>query len=571
MGRNDPNHNTHAQNIKVEINKIIEYAQPTHEKSDGKAIPYKTIKPLLDSIIAYIDKSLKQPGNKSLAEAIDRLEKKAENMHEDIIRIKYNAEGTASKQGAGRSPIETWASIASRGVPLSISKLSTNTKSTAASINAPEHRAITIRINNAADTAALRGMPEPPKKIQGFVNEALAQSSNGLLNGARIMAARILRSGDVLIHAETPAQAENLRRHRREWQWSLGQKAEVLMPTYGVIIHGVPAKSVDLNKKDEMEAKLRLENQLVLEEFRISFARWLREPKGKQRDGSIIIEYETPEGANAAIYAGALHWDGCVKRTERYERACQITRCFKCYQYGHKGIQCQNQETCGKCSSTEHNTNDCEDDQPMCCLCRGKHCAWSSACSYYKKEVQRVEEAKAKLRENPYWPEATRDVTPGPSQITSREPSRTQTPATSRLTSGTSSAPSQRPTTRSPITTDTTIGEDENERTGGRKRKNTMAHNTSTETSSRREGRARSASPRREKQRDQDRARSKIRPVTRTPASVKARAAKAAPITIEIDESVEMDTEDETSNTSSISTRSQGRPTIPGTQASGRS
>jgi hypothetical protein len=59
VGRVDLNHNAHGQNITVEIAKILEFGAPPHEKSDGKALPYRVYKPFFNSVLKYIKTALK--------------------------------------------------------------------------------------------------------------------------------------------------------------------------------------------------------------------------------------------------------------------------------------------------------------------------------------------------------------------------------------------------------------------------------------------------------------------------------------------------------------------------------
>src|SRR5204862_411988 len=92
----------------------------------------------------------------------------------------------------------------------------------------------------------------------------------------------------------------------------------------------------------------------------IRYARWLKKYKENQRDGSLIVDCETPEGANAIIKAGTLAWHHGLRVTKKCDPACQFLRCLKCYRYGKcKGTYCTNSEICGKCTSKEHNTEEC--------------------------------------------------------------------------------------------------------------------------------------------------------------------------------------------------------------------
>ncbi|XTI83595.1 hypothetical protein V2W45_1338690 [Cenococcum geophilum] len=75
VGRVDPNHNAHSQNITVEIAKILEFSTPPHEKADGKALPYRVYKPFFNLVLKYIKIALKQPTRKKLEETLIRLKR----------------------------------------------------------------------------------------------------------------------------------------------------------------------------------------------------------------------------------------------------------------------------------------------------------------------------------------------------------------------------------------------------------------------------------------------------------------------------------------------------------------
>jgi hypothetical protein len=75
VGRVDPNHNAHSQNITVKIAKILEFGAPPHKKLDGKALPYRVYKPFFDLVLKYIKIALKQPLGKKLEETLTRLKR----------------------------------------------------------------------------------------------------------------------------------------------------------------------------------------------------------------------------------------------------------------------------------------------------------------------------------------------------------------------------------------------------------------------------------------------------------------------------------------------------------------
>ena len=310
----------------------------------------------------------------------------------------------------------TWAQIASRdALPPSIqSRISSG--STTASIDNAKHKEIVMRYkDNKPVPNSLHALK--PSELTKALNDALQRSKVPQVNKARFTAARVNARGSIVAYTETAGEAEILRHNRDSWREEVAKGMEVIVPTFPVLVHGVPIKSVNLDKKEEMFELLRFENKQAMGNHKMADARWLKKYKEGQRDGSIIIDCETPEGANAIIKAGTLAWAHGLRPTKKCDPSCQFLRCLKCYKYGKcKGTYCTNNETCGKCASTEHNTGDCPATEKKCVLCGGQHYAWSQQCPEYKKEIQRVQNAKVRLELNPWYPEAARQVSPGPSK-----------------------------------------------------------------------------------------------------------------------------------------------------------
>ncbi|THY15601.1 hypothetical protein D6D01_07863 [Aureobasidium pullulans] len=131
--------------------------------------------------------------------------------------------------------------------------------------------------------------------------------------------------------------------------------------------------------------------------YEIDHLDWLLKPKPGQATGTMVISFLSKAGANAALAAEVLAWEGGIKRTVRYSRACRVLQCFKCYGYGHTTRNCRNTEKCGHCAQ-EHLTKDCPapTGTKTCALCKGNHPAWAQSCKYRQKEMERVEAEKTK-------------------------------------------------------------------------------------------------------------------------------------------------------------------------------
>lgn len=157
------------------------------------------------------------------------------------------------------------------------------------------------------------------------------------------------------------------------------------------------------------------DNYTVIPNAQISYIGWLTKESTLKRASSIVVEFTEPEMANAIIYAG-MAWEGHIHQCQLYDRACRIKQCFRCYNYGHIGTQCNASQVCGYCAE-QHESKHCQQKgvegfTPRCAVCKGAHTAWSNACPARRKEMRRVEQAK-EIR-SVYWHVTLREKTAKP-------------------------------------------------------------------------------------------------------------------------------------------------------------
>ena len=198
------------------------------------------------------------------------------------------------------SPTLSWAQIASRdALPPSIECNITNSRSSITpSIVNIKHKQVVMRArDNKPVPQKLYGLS--PESLTRILNDAVQRAGTPQVNKARFTAARINNRGSIVAHTETAGEAEILRQNRDEWREQVMTGLQVIIPTYPVLVHGIPIKSVDMDNKKETLELLRLENKQTIGNHKITDCRWLKKYKQEQKDGSLIIECETPEGANA--------------------------------------------------------------------------------------------------------------------------------------------------------------------------------------------------------------------------------------------------------------------------------
>lgn len=134
--------------------------------------------------------------------------------------------------------------------------------------------------------------------------------------------------------------------------------------TYGIIINGVRVADFDKSNRDRAIEHIKASNTDIedLQGMDIKWIGWRNAPKPGQELASLVIEFSTPEHANAAldynILIGREVYAGVV-----FNGACKSMQCFRCYSYGHITVQCTNKEACGHCSG-EHSSKDCPGNSP---------------------------------------------------------------------------------------------------------------------------------------------------------------------------------------------------------------
>ena len=243
---------------------------------------------------------------------------------------------------------------------------------------------------------------------------------NAATKTVKVVAAHQLKSGDIQIFTSTTAEAIRIKENQG-WVKGLGENAELIVPTYGVIVHDISTNSINIKDQRAVTQQVLADNHTVIPNAEISYIGWLTKEAPLKRASSIVVEFTDPESANAIIYAG-MAWEGQIHQCELYDRSCRVMQCFRCYHYCHITTQCNAPQVCGYCAEP-HETKHCKQKEvagfaPRCAVCKDAHTAWSNACPARKKEVQRVERAKQTRRV--YWhvPPTARDAAVTPTGMT---------------------------------------------------------------------------------------------------------------------------------------------------------
>ena len=417
---NGPEHiNEHATYLKEACNQL-----QAVDKGRTNQVPWNIVHPYLASTIALIGKILRQPGVGEILQHVQDAARCTQNIQKDITIIK-NTVGlsTAPLQSAnfsgGRAAAASWARIAAqaKGPPSypPPAPQGTIANETSSTVTAYKDRMVRIKLKDHGIVQRHRKHAAAWTKQQ--VETSIREYAS--TRTVKVVAAHQLKSGDIQIFTSTRAEASRLKQHK-EWLRGLGEHAELIVPTYGVIVHDIPTNSIDVKGQGAAIKQILADNHTVISNAEISYIGWLTKEAALKRASSIVVEFTDPESANAIIYAG-MAWEGQIHQCELYDRACRVMQCFRCYHYCHITTQCNASQVCGYCAEP-HETKHCKQKEverftPQCAVCKGAHTAWSNACPARKTEMQRVE--RAKQARSIYWhvPPKQKEVAPVPTAM----------------------------------------------------------------------------------------------------------------------------------------------------------
>jgi hypothetical protein len=397
---NGPEHiNEHATYLKEACNQL-----QTAGRGRNSQIPWNVIQPYLASTVALIGKVLRQPAISEILQQVQDAAKCTQNIQRDVSIIK-NSVGLSTTPintanfSSGRNAAVSWAQVAAQArgsTPMPPpAPPSTPTKT----VTAYKDRVVTVKLKDHG--VAQRYRTQSAAWVKQQVETSI--HSNTTTRSVKIIAAHQLKSGDVQIFTSTTAEAIQLKQHP-EWLGGLGERAELLVQTYGVIVHGISTNSINVKDQEATVQQMLADNYTVIPHAEITYIGWLTKEATLKRASSIVVEFKDPEMANAAIYTG-LAWNSHIHQCQLYDRSCRIKQCFRCYDYGHIGTLCSKPQFCGYCAE-RHESKHCQQKgvegfTPRCVVCKSDHTAWSNACPARRKELGRVEAAKQ--TRSTYW------------------------------------------------------------------------------------------------------------------------------------------------------------------------
>ncbi|KAI3054448.1 hypothetical protein CBS147353_11437 [Aspergillus niger] len=194
------------------------------------------------STVALIGKVLRQPAIGDILQHVQDAAKCTQNIQKDITVIK-NSVGLSTTPinavnfSGRRAAPATWAQIAAQAKgapppppppPVPQGTLATKAHST---VTAYKDRGVIVKLKDYG--IAQRYRTQPAIWIRQKVESSIRYNVATKL--VKVVAAHQLKSGDIQIFTSTTAETTQLKQNRG-WIKGLGERAELVVPTYGVIV-----------------------------------------------------------------------------------------------------------------------------------------------------------------------------------------------------------------------------------------------------------------------------------------------------------------------------------------------
>ncbi|CAI6041452.1 unnamed protein product [Clonostachys chloroleuca] len=310
QANNGPEHiNEHATYLKEACNQLQAVDRGRHNQ-----VPWNIVRTYLDSTLVLIGKVLRQPALREILEHVKDAAKCTQTIQHDVTIIK-NSVGLsttaphAANFGGKRAVTRSWAQVAAqtKGAHLPPPPTPDTVSPTRANptVTAYKDRVVTVKLRDSGVTERYRA------RSAAWVRQQVTASiqNNTGTKSVKVVAAYQLKSGDIQIFTSTTAEAAKLKENVG-WLGSLGEHAEVIVPTYGVIVHGIPTNSINMKdqkatieqiladnhtpgKKDTQPDNQIALNNLIIREAQSSTATWL--PPTLELDMTTRLPYQSTQ------------------------------------------------------------------------------------------------------------------------------------------------------------------------------------------------------------------------------------------------------------------------------------
>lgn len=163
-----------------------------------------------------------------------------------------------------------------------------------------------------------------PNEITSSINKRLSELKLG-----QIITTRKLKSGDLVLLADSEETKIRALQKQHEWIQVIGKKAHLRPKKYTVLVHGVPVAAFDNTKQEEGIQYIHEQNKLpVARGARVTRLHWRQLTLMLHKSySSLLLDIESPGGANVLLREG-LVIDSELKEVELFDPSCMITRCY---------------------------------------------------------------------------------------------------------------------------------------------------------------------------------------------------------------------------------------------------
>ena len=162
---------------------------------------------------------------------------------------------------------------------------------------------------------------QSPTQLKERINKTIRSSDNPTIHPIRVISAKQLKSGEIATHTSKTEQATQLLAQADSWVKCLGSGAHAIVPTYGVIVHGMRTKTIDLGNPSLVAERIRLENTETIPNASITYVGWLTKAAATKTACLPVVESTRAEDANAAIRREVVS-ESEMMTCELYDKAC---------------------------------------------------------------------------------------------------------------------------------------------------------------------------------------------------------------------------------------------------------
>ncbi|TKA62742.1 hypothetical protein B0A49_13259 [Cryomyces minteri] len=188
-------------------------------------------------------------------------------------------------------------------------------------------RMVIIKIRDPDISSHLRS--QKPKELKNIMNSALKEQTNINTQQVRVVAAKQLKSGDIAVYTTTGKERGILQQFTEDWVRVWGKEAQVAVPTYDVLVHGVQTKSMDLAHMTKAMRLLQAENAPRMPRAEIKYIGWLtkREDFGSYQPIAAAQDELFDWTEKMLIKDGGVRWNSTylmLKRAKLLRRAIEL-------------------------------------------------------------------------------------------------------------------------------------------------------------------------------------------------------------------------------------------------------